>query len=414
MRFLFASVRKELIRHSRDRLVFLIWLAIPVLIVVLLNLAVSSSAGGPPRVRLLVADLGDTWLGRVVDDVLHSPAAVGRLRLEWAEELLEVECVGPDEGRARIDAGEASALLLLPAGLNEAILGGDRVELVLYTNPSERVLPRIAEEVVGALADVIFYAGQLLGPRLSELDGLASDEVAAALAGELERWIERADDTLFPPLMALVEAREDEDEDTGPSPFERMFPGLLMMALCFMAEGLSSDIWQERERGTLARALATPGRGSALVFGKVLAGGVLMIFVSATAGIVVGLACDLDPVAVVLVVALFPFAGMSFQIAFLALHVHARTQRAGNVLGSLILFPLLMAGGSFFPFDAMPDWLATIGRATPNGWVLSNLTDVALFGAPPAILLLPAAVLLGVGACFGGLVLARLPRFVLP
>jgi hypothetical protein len=39
-----------------------------------------------------------------------------------------------------------------------------------------------------------------------------------------------------------------------------------------------------------------------------------------------------------------------------------------------VLFPLLMAGGSFFPFEALPDWIAAIGRRTPNGFVADRLT----------------------------------------
>jgi hypothetical protein len=33
-----------------------------------------------------------------------------------------------------------------------------------------------------------------------------------------------------------------------------------------------------------------------------------------------------------------------------------------------------MAGGSFFPFAALPDWIAAIGRNTPNGFVVDRLT----------------------------------------
>ena len=28
------------------------------------------------------------------------------------------------------------------------------------------------------------------------------------------------------------------------------------------------------------------------------------------------------------------------------------------------------AGGSFFPFETMPDWMASFGQLTPNGWAL--------------------------------------------
>jgi ABC-type multidrug transport system permease subunit len=40
----------------------------------------------------------------------------------------------------------------------------------------------------------------------------------------------------------------------------------------------------------------------------------------------------------------------------------------------LILFPLLMAGGSFFPLAVLPGWIAAIGRVSPNGFVADKLT----------------------------------------
>ena len=40
------------------------------------------------------------------------------------------------------------------------------------------------------------------------------------------------------------------------------------------------------------------------------------------------------------------------------------------------MMPLLMIGGSFFPFDMMPESLAQIGRFTPNGWALTELIGI--------------------------------------
>jgi ABC-type multidrug transport system permease subunit len=34
----------------------------------------------------------------------------------------------------------------------------------------------------------------------------------------------------------------------------------------------------------------------------------------------------------------------------------------------------MMMGGSFFPLDALPNWLADIGRMSPNGYVADRLT----------------------------------------
>jgi len=52
--------------------------------------------------------------------------------------------------------------------------------------------------------------------------------------------------------------------------------------------------------------------------------------------------------------------------------VRASNQRTANVTGNLVVFPLALIGGSFFPFEMMPDWMASIGRLTPNGWAITQ------------------------------------------
>jgi ABC-type multidrug transport system permease subunit len=54
-----------------------------------------------------------------------------------------------------------------------------------------------------------------------------------------------------------------------------------------------------------------------------------------------------------------------------------------------------MAGGCFFPFDVMPDWLVRIGKWTPNGLAVVQFKDVLLGTANPAHL---AVVLAGLAA----------------
>ena len=47
----------------------------------------------------------------------------------------------------------------------------------------------------------------------------------------------------------------------------------------------------------------------------------------------------------------------------------------------MVVFPLMMLGGSFFPFDLMPAWMAAIGRWTPNGLAVTHIRAL-LFEQP--------------------------------
>ena len=70
---------------------------------------------------------------------------------------------------------------------------------------------------------------------------------------------------------------------------------------------------------------------------------------------------------------------------------------------SFITFPLLMIGGSFFPFEIMPDWLASVGRWTPNGWALEQLKAILAGGVDMG----------GLSAAFIGLAVLGAVAFVL-
>ena len=67
--------------------------------------------------------------------------------------------------------------------------------------------------------------------------------------------------------------------------------------------------------------------------------------------------------------------GVGLFAWFASLQMLFSTTKAANLITSIIVFPLLMMGGSFFPLAALPDWLAAIGRLSPNGFLVDQLTS---------------------------------------
>lgn len=413
MPFFLEFAWKDLVRQSRAPLVFLIWIGIPLGIGLLLNLAFAGGGGTVPKVRLLVIDEDQSLVAKLFESAAeHQPA-----------ELFHVELVSREAGLERIHRGDGSALLILPEGLTAALFRGEPAKLELFTNPSQSVLPRIAEEALLAFVDLVFYSQRVFGDRMRAFvdearlnEGELSQETLDEFSDEVAECAEQLDAIFFPPLLELaLEAevpREESDEPKGPGFMELMFPGFLLMALCFMAEGLSTDIWRERDLGTLARMVSTPRGALPLILGKLASGGLLMLLVSIAAGALGAWAYDLDQELMILFAIFSPLAGMSFLVGFMTLHVFVSSQKAGNLLGSLLLFPLLMAGGSFFPLEALPDWLASIGRLTPNGWVLGHLKRVAFADGSLTSLLAPTLTLTAVGCVLTFVTLRRLPRFL--
>jgi ABC-type multidrug transport system permease subunit len=79
------------------------------------------------------------------------------------------------------------------------------------------------------------------------------------------------------------------------------------------------------------------------------------------------------------------------------LNLFAGTQRGAEMLSGIVIFPLMMLGGSFFPFEAMPEWMAAIGQWTPNGLGVARLKEL-LYGDASPVALATAAAGIGIPA----------------
>ncbi len=90
------------------------------------------------------------------------------------------------------------------------------------------------------------------------------------------------------------------------------------------------------------------------------------------------------------------FSGAFLIVLLTLIQLYATSERAAGILSMAIIFPLMMMGGSFFPFEAMPPWMATIGKLTPNGWALAQLKNI----------LFDQIVLRTLGITFVGLIIA--------
>jgi ABC-2 type transport system permease protein len=183
---------------------------------------------------------------------------------------------------------------------------------------------------------------------------------------------------------------------------------MLFMGLLFIASSLAGDIWKERVAGTLRRLASTPVSMAAFLASRVVF--VAMVYgVIAVAGLLAADKLAGMPAPNLPAAALWmAFVGTVFYLLFLWIAVLPATQRAASVLSNLIVFPLSMLGGCFFPFEWMPAWMVRIGRLTPNGWALTEFKAILEGHAGPAHLAASAALLAAVAALAFVLTLRRL------
>lgn len=401
MSFVLSTIRKDLARWRQDPGAFLLWLIFPLAIGGLITAMMDSGGGAKPHGVLLLADL---------DDSLVSGLIVGAYGQGELRELITVERVSLEEGSERIDAGEASGFLVIPAGFGDAFLDSEPVMLTLTTNPAQTILPGIIRDVTEILLDSGFYLHEFFADEIATIRMLAADNVApddpviSALAVAINGKITSASQQLFP-LVIDLEIVEPPSTATAGVPFGLLFlPGIILMALMFSANGLAHDYWIEREQGTLRRLASAPARLAPFIVGKSLAAGIIMTFVGGVTVLIGFLYHGITLSRLPSTLLWIAVSGIAIFAWFSLLQMSAGTKRAATVVTSMFLFPLLMLGGSFFPIAALPGWIADIGRMTPNGFVADRLMTEVVADSAWAIdlqswIVVVAMAVAGLAAC---------------
>ena len=369
MSFLFATFRKDLSRWRQDPVAILIWLGIPLMIGGLITAMVDQGDDSGPMGTLLIADQ---------DDSLLSGLFAGAFGQDEMADLLAVQAVSVEEGNKLINAGDASGFLLIPAGFQDAFLNDTPVTLTLRTNPSQTILPGIIEDVTEILLDAGFYLQAVFGPEIQKINNAGnieqpSDLFVSGIAVDIQHKFEKLEPIFNDPLFDFVVVAPPPAEPR-PDIGLLFLPGVVLMALMFAAQGLSADYWVERDSGALRRLVSTPGVLNDFVFGKALAAAVLMALIGGGTLILGFLYHDLPWNKLIPSMLWITLSGVGLFAWFAALQMMLPNGKAANLLTTIVVFPLLMMGGSFFPLEALPDWLSAIGRLSPNGYVVERLS----------------------------------------
>jgi len=368
MRFIFVTVVKELKRRFNDPGGLISAIMIPFAVGFLMASVMGGNGGGAIKATLLVTDLDDSFI---------SQGILSALGQDQVAEMILLEKVSQDEGDRRINKGEGSGHLLIPEGFGEAWLEREEVALQLTVNPSQNISPRLIREMLESLLDLGDYLHKVFGTELKiisqslDSDGLVGISTAD-FSSNITDKVTGISGLVFPPVM--------EVEDVTPQPEGRsinmallMFPGILVMAAFFAANGQSTNFWTEKENGTLGRWVASPNAFSSFWIAQWFTAMFLTVLVAGPIMLMGFIYFDISYQKFFTSLAWLALTGPVLFALLSLIQVLAPSRKAGGMISTLIMFPLLMAGGSFFPTETMPGFISAIAEYTPNGRVLEPL-----------------------------------------
>jgi ABC-type multidrug transport system permease subunit len=367
MRFILVTAGKELKRRFNDPVGLISAIMIPFVIGFLMA-SVMGGGGGTIKAELLVTDLDDSFV---------SQGILSALGQDQIADMIQLEKVSLEEGEQRINAGDGSGHLVIPEGFGQAWLDREDIALQLTANPSRSISPRLIREMLESLLELGDYLHKVFGEELKIIsqsidgDGLVG-MTNAEFSTDIADKMSAIGGLVFPPVLE-VEDVTPEPEGVSVNMALLMFPGILVMAAFFAANGQSANFWTEKEKGTLGRWVASPNAFSAFWVAQWVTAMFLTAIVAAPIMLMGFFYLDISFEKYFSSMLWLALTGPILFAVLSLIQVLAPSRKAGGVISTMFMFPLLMAGGSFFPTETMPEFIATIAQYTPNGRVIEPL-----------------------------------------
>ncbi|HEX4822770.1 MAG TPA: ABC transporter permease [Candidatus Polarisedimenticolaceae bacterium] len=420
MALLARLIAKDLKRKTRAPLGFMAALAFPLVFSGLIALAFGRG-DEVPKVRMLVDNEDGAFLGNALASAFTS---------QQAAKYFDGKTVGAAEGKKLMEAGKASAFLTIPANFTKDVLDGRPVTLSLLRNPAEGILPEIATQVTGTLADLLDGARRVLDKPLGQLrplirgDASPADTDVVQVTLAVKRALDSSGALLFPPAITLdselfnggtqVKAPA-ETKKNGDAPsliFLTVLPGVAVYGLFLVADQGMRDVMTERTLGTLRRQLAGPVRPETIILGKAVYTAVLAS-VAITILALVGLTVLSVPVSFAGFVALSAALVIAVTGTTSIIYGLAKTERQASTFGNMIFLVMGFLGGGFLQVEALPPSVRAIAPFTPLYWGTKGYRELLEHHASLAGVAQPVLVLTAMGVVFlaaGAFALRRIAR----
>ena len=194
---------------------------------------------------------------------------------------------------------------------------------------------------------------------------------------------------------------------------EYFFPGTIVLVLLFAAIFSNISVIEDRREGFLQGVLVAPVGRAALVAGKVLGGstlawlqGIVFLALAPAAGIRLTVPSLLAAAGVLAVLAV-SLSALGFAFAW-----KLDSVQGFHAIMNIVLMPMWMLSGAFFPASGAPGWLAALMRLNPLTYGIAALRH-AFYGAalgegmPGAALSLAVTLAVGLAAFALGLLATR-------
>ena len=387
MKKIFAIAWKDAIIRFASSSELLFFIILPIIFTFLL-------AGGTPsanddnRIRFDVVDEANTAISKEIIAELENSTAV------------RPDVVTRAEANSQFEERRATAVFIIPAGIDIASLQNGTAEVELLQQPNNIDATIAQRAVLTAIRRVssAFSAAQNAVSQRESRQAFASDaEKQAYFESSLEMAQTLQQDA--PERVTVVEATTEDQIDYDPR--ANSSAGQLITWVFIPLFGISALFAYERQQGTLRRLLTTPSYKATFLLGTI-SGQVAMALIQMLLLVGFGiLAMKLnwgrEPLALFLILFCSALAAAAFGTT---MGTFIKTE--GQASGLSVMFGMVFAlmGGCWYPLELFPPAIQNAVKVLPTTWAMQGMLDLVLRGGGLMDVLPEAGVLLGFAVLF--------------
>jgi ABC-2 type transport system permease protein len=317
---------------------------------------------------------------------------------------------GEAAARAAVEAQEADVAVIIPPDFTAATLTpGREAAVIQYEDPTLTIAPGIVEDLTSQFVDGFAgtkIAGAVAAQQLAARGVASAGAVAGEAATAYAAWLESSGHDHGGETASYLETRSPAAEASageGAGTIGAIMAAMTIFFAFFMGANTAESIIREDEAGTLQRLFTTPTAQATILGGKftavVLTLVLQVVVLLVASGLIFGISWG-RPLTVALVT--FGLIVVAAGFGVLLMSFVQNTRQTGPIMGGVLTVTGMLGGLFTSGVPDIPEVFDTVRLAMPQGWAL-HAWELTLEGAGIAAVLLPVAVMLGLGALFFGI-----------
>lgn len=387
MKKIFAIAWKDAIIRFASSSELLFFIILPIVFTFLL-------AGGTPsgnednRIHLLVVDEAQTPISQQMLAELKNSTAV------------RSEVASRDEAQKQFDDRRASAVFIIPAGIDIASLQNASAEVELLQQPNNinaTIAERAVLTAIRRVSSAVSAAQNAVSVREAKQPFANETEKQAYFKSSLKLAQTFQEDA--PERVTVVEGLTKDNIEYDPR--ANSSAGQLITWVFIPLFGISALFAFERQQGTLRRLLTTPSRKATFLLGtisgQVVMALIQMLLLVGFGILVMKLNWGHEPLALFVLLLCSALAAAAFGTT---MGTFVKTEGQASGLSTMFGMVFALMGGCWYPLELFPPAVQNIVKILPTTWAMQGMLDLGLRGGGLVDILPEAGVLLGFAVIF--------------